>query len=282
MLISEKTKISALIKANPAAIETIASINPHFEKLRNPLLRKILASRVTIADAARIGKTSVDVFFNKLSEIGFEKEKQTTPTMNSSATAEVTIPDFLQNLASDKLVELDVREDILSGNDPFLKIMDAVDAIPEHGALCLINTFEPTPLIAILQKKGLLYHTQTESADFVKTYFYFNDISPATDQNLPSSASGSATENQPKDFDQLVQHFSGNLKEIDVRALEMPLPMVTILGELETLPPNQALYVHHKRIPQMLLPQLAERGFSHSIKEVGVGDVKMLVYKMNG
>ncbi|RYG22874.1 MAG: DUF1858 domain-containing protein, partial [Chitinophagaceae bacterium] len=117
MLISEKTKISTLIKANPAAIDAIASINPHFDKLRNPVLRKILASRVTIADAARIGKTSVDVFFDKLSEIGFETEQQTTPAMNSTATLEVTTPDFLQNMAPDKLIELDVREDILSGND---------------------------------------------------------------------------------------------------------------------------------------------------------------------
>ncbi|MDX5436888.1 MAG: DUF1858 domain-containing protein, partial [Pontibacter sp.] len=55
MEIAANTKISAILKANPDAIEAIAAINRHFEKLRNPLLRKILASRVTIADAARIG-----------------------------------------------------------------------------------------------------------------------------------------------------------------------------------------------------------------------------------
>ena len=42
MQIAANTKISVLIKENPAAIDAIATINKHFEKLRNPVLRKIL------------------------------------------------------------------------------------------------------------------------------------------------------------------------------------------------------------------------------------------------
>ncbi|WP_460879947.1 hypothetical protein [Pontibacter rugosus] len=36
MEIAANTKIAALIKENEKAIEAIASINKHFEKLRNP------------------------------------------------------------------------------------------------------------------------------------------------------------------------------------------------------------------------------------------------------
>ena len=71
MKIDQYTKISQLINANPAVIEAIASINRHFEKLRNPILRKILASRVTIADAAKIGGTTVQQFYEKLGPLGF-------------------------------------------------------------------------------------------------------------------------------------------------------------------------------------------------------------------
>jgi len=75
MKINSETKISVLIKDNPNTIEAIVSVNPHFSKLRNPLLRGILASRSSIGDAARIGKCDIKVLFKSLVEIGFEIEQ---------------------------------------------------------------------------------------------------------------------------------------------------------------------------------------------------------------
>ena len=89
MKINQQTKISALIKENEKAIDAISSINPHFNKLRNPILRKVLASRVTIADAARIGKCNIEVFFKKLAEIGFEVE--INPILNMILTVSLMI-----------------------------------------------------------------------------------------------------------------------------------------------------------------------------------------------
>jgi hypothetical protein len=54
MKINSQTKISVLVKDNPNTIEAIVSVNPHFSKLRNQLLRGILASRTNIGDAARL------------------------------------------------------------------------------------------------------------------------------------------------------------------------------------------------------------------------------------
>lgn len=76
MKINTQTRISTLIKHNPEAIDAIASINPHFNKLRNPVLRAVLAPRVSIADAARIGKCRPEDFFDKLKAIGFEIESE--------------------------------------------------------------------------------------------------------------------------------------------------------------------------------------------------------------
>ena len=65
---------------------------------------------------------------------------------------------------------------------------------------------------------------------------------------------------------------------MDVRDLEMPLPMVTILKELEELKEGNVLYVHHKKIPQYLLPELAERNFKTWIAEVDDENVKLLIH----
>ncbi len=69
------------------------------------------------------------------------------------------------------------------------------------------------------------------------------------------------------------------MKEIDVRDLEMPMPMVTVLEELEKLSDGEALYVHHKRLPQYLLPELENRGFKLVTKPVDENNMKLIIYK---
>ena len=59
----------------------------------------------------------------------------------------------------------------------------------------------------------------------------------------------------------------------------MPMPMLTILDELEHLPENMALFVYHKRIPVFLLPELQERKYDYRIKEISDGNVNLLIFK---
>ena len=69
------------------------------------------------------------------------------------------------------------------------------------------------------------------------------------------------------------------MKEVDVRDLEMPLPMVTILNELEDLPEGVALFVHHKKIPRYLLPELKNRDFKIFISETGEENVELIIHR---
>ncbi|TPE44071.1 DUF2249 domain-containing protein [Pontibacter mangrovi] len=270
MQIAANTKISALIKENPAAIEAIASINKHFEKLRNPLLRKVLASRVTIADAARIGGCEVERFYEKLEPLGFTVSN-ITKTEKAMPEPTIVASEMPAALAKLNVITLDVCEDIATGNDPFLKIMDAVDRIEDTSALLIINTFEPTPLIAILKKKGYSYFTDVKSPELVHTYFWQESAAETKAEESIKPAGNS--------FEDALARFAGKVKRVDVRHLEMPQPMIIILGELEYLPAGEALYVAHKRVPQFLLPQLEERGFEVAINEVGPNEVYLLIYK---
>jgi hypothetical protein len=93
---------------------------------------------------------------------------------------------------------------------------------------------------------------------------------------MPETKTEAAT---PGDWDALLKQFENNLEKIDVRHLEMPMPMMTILEALETLPGNKALYVHHKRIPVFLLTELKDRNFEYRIKEVQAGEVYLLIFK---
>jgi uncharacterized protein (DUF2249 family) len=272
MELSATTRISTILRENPAAIEAIVSINKHFEKLRNPVLRKVLASRVTIADAARIGKCRVEDFYEKLQPLGFSVASK--PTYNKRAipmeTDILERPAFMANLKATDTIVLDVRATIAKGDDPFLQIMEAVNKLSPEQVLCIVNTFEPIPLIAIVRPKGFEYYTETLGPNLVKTYF--------KRQSAGEKLDVSAATIDPN-FNELLARYSGRLQHIDVRQLEMPQPMVAILGTLETLPEGEALYVQHRKVPQFLLPQLTERGFKVSIKEVGPNEVYLLIYR---
>ncbi len=271
MKINSETKISALIKTNSQAIETIISVSPSFTKLRNPLLRGILASRTSISDAARIGKCEIEELFQALVRIGFELEDDSTGKQDMSE--EIANPKILKAIKSSKINSLDVRPTLERGGDPFNEIMRELMLLQDGYGLEVINSFEPTPLIKIARDKGFDSLVKTEG-DVVFTYFL--KVRQANKKEYPE---GSIFEISLAEHKEKVANCSKEIHEIDVRDLEMPLPMVTILKELEKLKENGALYVHHKKVPQYLLPELAERNFKTWIAEVDDHNVKLLIHK---
>lgn len=268
MTINANTKISSLLKYNSDALEAIVSISPKFTKLRNPILRKVIAARTSIAMASKLGGCSVDDFFKKLQPLGFEIDQAAVVMKKENENKPV--PGFV-NIGADKMIELDVRSVIESGKDPLDIIVKKVKTLETGSVLKIINSFEPTPLMHLLGKQGFESYAETISDDLVNTYFY-----KKSDTNV-------LTENNENDYskgwDEILNRFNGNLETIDVRALEMPLPMHTILEALETLPKDKALFVYHKRIPVFLLPELEEQQFSYRIKEIGDAEVHLLIYK---
>lgn len=269
MKITQNTRISDLIKMNKNVIEALASINKHFEKLRNPILRKVLAPRVTIADAAKIGGVEIETFFAKLQPLGFEWVNES----NGNNTEANNNTNGKPGLDNSKITELDVRGILAGGQDPFNTIMQALEKIPAGSTLKIINTFEPAPLIKILTKKGYHHYTEYPDKNTVHTYFTLNG------QVLPIAETEAGQPSKGNEWEAILGKYENNLVHIDVRALEMPQPMVKILKELEILPAGNALFVQHKKIPQYLLPELAEKGFDWSIKEIAEGNVQLLIYK---
>jgi len=265
--INANTKISQLIKAHPEALGVIAGIDPKLQKLRNPFLRRALAGRTTIAMASKIAGCKVNDFFDKLKPLGFEidagpmtvKEEQTE------------LPRFMASLAKDQIIDFDVRDLLASGKDPLSLILEKVNSLPSGKALRVINTFKPVPLIIMLEKKGFEVYADGISEDRVETYFY--------KKSERITAGMETAENLSDGWEDIVQRFDGNLINVDVRKLEMPRPMLTILEELDKLPADKALYVYHKRIPVFLLPELADRKFGYRIKEIDDGEVRLLIFK---
>lgn len=292
MIINSQTRIATLLKQDTRALDAIISISPVFEKLRNPLLRKLMAGRTTIAMACKVAGCSVENFLDALQPLGFRKgEEEKIPERSADSR-----PSILLQCDKNKISMLDVRPILEGGKDPLDQIMRTIHSLKEDDVLCIINSFEPTPLIALLGTKGYLSFTEKGPADSIYTWFYrengnSNPVPKATAGNLAAGhpakgdqAAGQLTESlvsphEADDWQILIDHFRDRTRTIDVRELEMPGPMHAILEELESIPRDHALFVHHKRIPVFLLPELKQSGFDFRAKTLGEQEVDLLIFK---
>jgi len=265
MIINAETKIGAIIKDNPQAIEVLISINQHFKKLRNPLLRKILAPRVTVAEAATIGNCKVETILNGLGQIGFEIKSS---PINAEETPSNTSAIYNE---PDLAASIDVRPDLANGVDPFKNIMDKLSEIAPGNTLLVINSFEPAPLIRILKGKGYHISVISKEPGIVFTY-----ITKTVENGVLKADVKEPSENQDL-FEDVLRQYNQKFTEIDVRKMEMPKPMIAILDELDRLKSGKALYVRHKKIPLFLFPELKERHFNYVLKQAET-EVILIIY----
>lgn len=273
MTINSTTKIAAIIKANKAGIEVIASLAKPLEKLRNPVLRSLMAGRVTIAEAAKMGGCTVEDFKNALEPLGFNWVTLEKDGTNESGGE--PIPAWFTALAPSKVQTLDVRPTISSGKDPLKEIMQRYTALKEGNALCVVNSFVPYPLIDLLQKKGAACFTETINPGEHHTYFLIGKNNTANEK--PASPVMHCTD---VDFANACNQFgSARLQTIDVRAYEMPLPMQMILEALGKLPAGNALLVYHKRIPVYLLEELSDKAYNILVYTAADTDIRLLIYQ---
>jgi uncharacterized protein (DUF2249 family) len=166
---------------------------------------------------------------------------------------DVEMPPALAAIPPEHVVDVDVRDDLRSGREPFARIMGAKQALPAGHVLCVRAIFEPAPLYRVLGKDGFAHWTERLAEDDWRVWFHrAEEGAPAEDPALADASSPGAEE---------------GVVVLDVRGLEPPEPMVRTLAALETLPPGGTLVQLNVRVPQFLLPKLDEAGFEYEVRE---------------
>ncbi len=167
------------------------------------------------------------------------------------------IPAELAHMPEDRVLEIDVREDLRNGKEPFSRIMAARRDVPPGGALRVRAIFEPVPLYSVMEKQGFArHHAEQLGVEDWRVWFY-----AAADGAEPTPRPESA---EP---DRTDAGIADDVIVLDVRGLEPPEPMVRTLAALESLPVDATLVQINVRVPQFLLPLLDERGFTYEIRE---------------
>jgi len=268
--ISPNTRISELVKTNSASIEAIASLSKPLEKLKNPLLRKLLAARVNIAEAAKIGGCSLSDFKRVLEPLGFSLAIE-SPEEDTDTNATNLLPDWCVN---NPVVKMDVRQGIAEGNDPLKEILTSYRQLQEGQVLCIINSFIPSPLISLLEKKGAQSFTHTIDQEEYHSYFLKKGINSKLQKETPSLSMMNLEE-----FEFLLDSYlPDDTVRLDVRELPMPQPMERILETLSTLEEGQALYVRHQRVPLHLLEALQTDNFAVHLCVKEEVDVRLFIH----
>jgi uncharacterized protein (DUF2249 family) len=171
------------------------------------------------------------------------------------------------------VITLDVRPTIQAGNDPFNEIMATIKTLKDDQTLEIINIFEPIPLINKLKKMGYSSKTERPEDGTIHTFFKKDETAGTKEKLQEIKPSNKET------FNGKLKFFGDKIKRIDVRHLEMPEPMVTILQEVETLDDDSALFVEHKKIPQYLLPELQDRNFVVLFNEIDANNIQLLIFR---
>jgi len=170
MVIDVNTKIARIIMQSAEALETIVNISPKFDKLRNPIVRKLMAGRTSIWTASKIAGISVADFFLNLKHLGFTIDNRSVP----EETGKKELPSFFDNVRKDQVTELDVRPFVAAGNDPLPEIMQNANRLQPGEVLKVTNSFYPRPLIVELEIKGFSCFTDIIDDNLVEAYFCKN------------------------------------------------------------------------------------------------------------
>lgn len=257
--VRESDRVSDVLARDGDLVDVFVRHSPHFEKLRNATLRRTMARLVTVGQAAAIAGIPPLALVRDLNDaLGLASVERDEGAGAAGGDDSAGTPSPRRPVGA-REAELDVREDLRQGREPFSRIMAAVGALGPGDVLHLRAPFEPAPLYTVLSKRGFAHATAQRASDDWSVWFWRPEATPeATDDVAPSATTMTGSGQAPAEPDE---------QWIDVRGLEPPEPMVRTLAALESLPQGHTLVQVNERVPRFLLPILAERGFTHEVDE---------------
>lgn len=253
--VTANDRVCDVLARDESLVEVFVRQAPHFNKLRNRAVRKVMARLVTVEQAARTANVSPDHLVSELNAaLGISSD---SPAPIAAGPPRQQGEGPLVHPALANVIEIDVRDDLRSGREPFSRIMSTVNSLDVNDVLHLRTIFEPVPLFAVLGKRGFAHESRAHAPDDWSMWFW----RPETRDAAAVDVSDAPT------FDDEVPADDATTTYLDVRGLGPPEPMMRTLIALETLTPGHTLVQINTRVPQFLLPVLAERGFAWELDE---------------
>jgi uncharacterized protein (DUF2249 family) len=281
-------RVNDVLARDEGLVEVFVRHSSHFTKLRNRTMRKVMGRLVTVDDAARIASVPVDALVRDLNTALGITAFEPAGAPAASPPSEGGHGSSRSRPADAPVVEVDVRDDLREGREPLARIMGAVNRLGEGEVLRVRAIFHPVPLLTVLGKRGFASESQEHAPDDWSVWFWREppqeSPTPArTDEALTlSSRTGEALTLSSRTREASVGTSSpgdDHTVWLDVRGLQPPEPLVRTLAALETLPDGHQLVQLNERVPQLLLPMLAERGFACELDDSHADRVLLRIWR---
>lgn len=268
--ISATDRVSDVIAREEALVEIFVRHAPQFERLRSRTLRRVMARLVTVEQAARMGGVPVDLLLRDLNDaLEAPAGGDTAVACAKPPVAPEPAPARDDYPSDREVVEVDVREDLRAGREPFSKIMAAVGVLRPDQVLRVRAIFEPVPLFTALGKRGFTHASRQEGPDDWSVWFWRAEPAVAGPPAAPA-------EQQPAPE---APSLDAATVWLDVRGLMPPEPLMRTLAALDTLPDGHQLVHVNARVPELLFPMLAERGFACELDDSRADRVLVRVWR---
>ncbi len=253
-MIAPDERLVSVLARDESLLEVLAGLSDQLRMLRSPAVREVMARLVTVEEAAGMaGMTPADLVSRLEAALHSESPIQSAGP-DAQTEAHQSRSEQLDRIAPELIDDLDVRDDLGRGEEPFHKIMGAVAGLREGHVFRLRATFDPSPLKSVMAQRGFAAYTERLGEEDWRVWFYPTERSESVKPTAPRVETPPDANAEPV--------------VLDVRGLEPPEPMTRTLAALTRLPPGGKLVQLNVRVPELLLPLLTQRGFAYEIRQV--------------
>lgn len=249
-------RVAEIIAADPAVVDRLIAVSPAFTLLRDPTNIEKTGRFVTLRDAAAIAGVSVACL------VAAANGGQPNPCAAIGVAPNDDLePDWFEDFDETEASVIDVRPVIAAGDCPFSAVMGLAAGTPPAGGLVIDAPFNPVPLRRALADKGFATFANQKAESHWRVWCRREQGA----SEKPSDGVGPA----------IWQTADG--LHIDVRGINAPGPLTSVLGLIDGGQHGGVVIVHHNRQPLFLFPELAERGWSWNQVPGEPGEVRLVL-----
>lgn len=160
------TKLAEALKANPAILDYVISLNPHdFERLRNPLMRRVMPVRITLRRLASMVNMPEQELLDKINALAGQPLEVVDQSRPAPPTSPVQPPPWMGAVDEKQIKWVDVLHGDETLADPMPPINIAVNDLRPGQVIGIKHKWQPQPLFDIWHSRGFEYWTRKMSDD---------------------------------------------------------------------------------------------------------------------
>lgn len=155
MIVTPETRLKEALDLGPGVVDYVISLNPHdFGRLRNPMMRRLMAPRITLGRVAVMAGVPVRDLLEGVAAVGGVVVGEAVEERSLPRSPRERPPWMLGVKPQDvRVVDLSPLDDALDA-DPMPHVVRGVKSLAPEEVLLIKHRWEPQPFYDVWTKMG--------------------------------------------------------------------------------------------------------------------------------